>query len=259
LTELILSVKLAGRSSDGGSDGCCEGGSEGGCDRARNSSRNKVRDRGRGQEMGFRGKPQLLGYNCNLLWSKGKRFGSKRKEVWGVVNGLGWEWKRGVERLVGGKESSLERTNYRRHRMVELGCGHWEWDRSRYNRRSSGNLDRLSLPLLLVLWFWLWLWLRLIFRCLSLRLLNRLGGGLSFFMSSQMLSSSFGYFRSLFYWGKDRSNRKSCWSNRKVGSGNTETIDIVGDVVDSLYESIGVYILVSSSSYTKGILGFLFG
>jgi len=79
LTELILSVKLTGRSSDGGSKGSCNRGSDGGSDRCGDGSSEggsdgvknwgsySSRNRGGADKMRLRGKPQMIRYQGWLL------------------------------------------------------------------------------------------------------------------------------------------------------------------------------------------------
>merc|ERR1719367_1921484 len=62
-----------------------------------------------------------------------------------------------------------------------------------------------------------------------------------------MFSSSSSHFRCLLR------------GNWNVGSSNSESIDIISNVVDSLENSIGIHILVTSSSHSKSILSFSLG
>jgi len=45
----------------------------------------------------------------------------------------------------------------------------------------------------------------------------------------------------------------------EVGGGNAEAVDIICGVVDSLNEAVGINVLVTSTSNSKGISGFLSG
>merc|ERR1711997_811989 len=84
-----------------------------------------------------------------------------------------------------------------------------------------------------------------------------------------MFSSSSSHFRCLLrgHWCNQRScnrsnlsnNRSSLRSNWDVGSSNSESIDIISNVVDSLENSIGINILVTSSGHSKSILSFSLG
>merc|ERR1712012_314623 len=91
-------------------------------------------------------------------------------------------------------------------------------------------------------------------------------------MSSKMFSSSSCNFRCLCYsnrgykggcfrgkWGNKGGSCWSSWGNWDISSSNSESIDIIRDVVDSLENSIGINILVTSSGDTKSILGFSSG
>jgi len=93
------------------------------------------------------------------------------------------------------------------------------------------------------------------------------GSSFGFLMSSKMFSSSSCNFRCLCYsnrgykgssfrgnWGNKRGSCWSSWGNWDIGGSNSESIDIIRDVVDSLENSIGINILVTSSGDTKSIL-----
>merc|ERR1719367_2448358 len=84
-----------------------------------------------------------------------------------------------------------------------------------------------------------------------------------------MFSSSSSHFRCLLrgHWCNQRSCSRSYWSsnsnsfrgNWNVSSSNSESIDIISNVVDSLENSIGIHILVTSSGHSKSILSFSLG
>jgi len=102
---------------------------------------------------------------------------------------------------------------------------------------------------------------------LSFSLLHTVSLGFS--MSSKMFSSSSSHFRCLLR--GHRCNQGSCsrsnWSSKSnslrsnwdVGSSNSESIDVISNVVDSLENSIGIHILVTSSGHSKSILSFSLG
>jgi len=54
--------------------------------------------------------------------------------------------------------------------------------------------------------------------------------------------------------GGNEGSSISC--NREVGSGHTEAIDGVGNIVDSLKESIGINILVAATGHSKCVSRF---
>jgi len=101
----------------------------------------------------------------------------------------------------------------------------------------------------------------------SFSLFNAGSSSSSFSMGSKMFSSSSSNFR-CFYWGNwsykwgsswcnwasKWGNSWSSWGNWDISSSNSESIDIIRDVVDSLENSIGINILVTSSGDTKSIL-----
>jgi len=92
---------------------------------------------------------------------------------------------------------------------------------------------------------------------------------LGFSMSSKMFSSCSSHFRCLHrgHWCNQRSCSRSNWSSKSnslrghwdVGSSNSESIGVISNVVDSLENSIGINILVTSSGHSKSILSFSLG
>jgi len=91
---------------------------------------------------------------------------------------------------------------------------------------------------------------------------------LGFFVSSKMLGTSGGNFRSLLhrYGGDKRGRDRNFWSNGKsncsssgsywdIGGGNSESVDIISSVVNCLDHIVGINILVTSSGHSKSVLG----
>jgi len=85
-------------------------------------------------------------------------------------------------------------------------------------------------------------------------------------MSSKMFSLGSSNLRSINH--SNRSNQRSSswssnWSNFRgnwnICSSNSESIDIISNVVDCLEDSISINILVTSSGHSKSILGFSLG
>jgi len=120
----------------------------------------------------------------------------------------------------------------------------WNWKTK--NRSSRNSIISLN-------WF-------------SFSLFNTGSSSSSFSMGSKMLCSSSSNFR-CFYWGNwgykwgsswcnwasKWGNSWSSWGNWDIGCSNSESIDIIRNVVYSLENSIGINILVTSSGDTKSI------
>jgi len=51
-----------------------------------------------------------------------------------------------------------------------------------------------------------------------------------------------------------QTNSGSSRSHWDVGSGNSEPVDVVSGVVDSLDDIVGINVLVASSGHSKGVL-----
>jgi len=91
---------------------------------------------------------------------------------------------------------------------------------------------------------------------------------LGFLVGSKMFGTSSGNFRGLLYGyrsyegGGDRSHGgygeislDQGGSNWDVGSGNSESVDIISSVVNCLDHIVGINILVTSSGHSKSVLG----
>jgi len=89
-------------------------------------------------------------------------------------------------------------------------------------------------------------------------------GGL---VSGKMFGSSSGNFRGLLYGKRGnqggghrdlgshrQTNSGSSRSHWDVGGGNSEPVDVVSGVVDSLDDIVGINVLVASSGHSKGVL-----
>ena len=96
----------------------------------------------------------------------------------------------------------------------------------------------------------------------------RLGG----LVSGQMFSSGSGHFRSLLYGQRShqggghwnlgshgQTDSSSSGSHGNVGGGNSESVDVVSSVVNSLNNVVGIHVLVAASGHTEGVLGFRSG
>merc|ERR1711887_132945 len=89
------------------------------------------------------------------------------------------------------------------------------------------------------------------------------GGGGSIISSSKFsLSSS--NLRSVFdsnwegeveNWSSKRSNFRSCKGNGKVGSSNSESVDGVSNIINSLEKTVSINVLVRASGYSISITG----
>merc|ERR1712235_84365 len=136
---------------------------------------------------------------------------------WGSSGGSNWESS------IGKVESS----------------GIWVWESS--DSWSSSNSDLFSL---------------------SLSSLSRSGGGLIKSSLEFSLGSSnlWGILNGNWDWEvKDwslkRSSSRDSWSNWEVGAGNSESVDWVSNIVDSLEETVGVNILVGAGGHSIGVSG----
>jgi len=160
-----------------------------------------------------------LGLNCG--WGLNNRL-----DKWGMGNsGSSWEnsWGSNWESSIGKVESS----------------GIWVWESS--DSWSSSNSDLFSL---------------------SLSSLSRSGGGLIKSSLEFSLGSSnlWGILNGNWDWEvKDwslkRSSSRDSWSNWEVGAGNSESVDWVSNIVDSLEETVGVNILVGAGGHSIGVSG----
>jgi hypothetical protein len=201
--------------------------------------------------MGLRVEPERLRGESKLLRTERKRLRCKlertvRKKLWCEVKrprckeGLRCreevrlEWCRAEGSLVRSEEGEVDRSG----------------DCSR-NRAEDGGLG-LGLSLLPVgLRLRLGLRLGLILR-LSLLPLGQTSSSLGFLVSSEMFSTSCRHLWSLLHW-------EGGSGHGDVGAGHTETVDVIGDVVDSLYEAVSVDILISPTSDSEGVLGLSLG
>jgi len=89
------------------------------------------------------------------------------------------------------------------------------------------------------------------------------GGGSSLSGSESLLELSLGSgnFGSVFNWGRAdwKDSGGGTWGNWDVGSGNPESVDGVGDVVDALDETVGVDVAVRTAGDAVGGVDLLLG
>jgi len=159
--------------------------------------------------------------------------------------GLSCERKRGVD--WSRKDEGLVSQSY------------WSWEDGRLNQERRDSEDGSSWNAIAGL-------NRLGFAPPSLR--NGSNLGLGGFVSGEMFSSGSRHFRSLHYgqgshqggghWNLgshgETNSSSSSGSYRDVGGGNSESVDVVGGVVNSLNHIVGINVLITASGHSEGVL-----
>jgi hypothetical protein len=76
-----------------------------------------------------------------------------------------------------------------------------------------------------------------------------------------MFSTSSSDLRCFLNWKRSnwKGNSRVSSSHRDVGASNTESIDRISNIMDSLQNSIGIHILIAAMGNTKSILGLHMG
>jgi len=239
LTELVLSVELAGghggdgNRGNGGRLGDGDRGGKGGRSNREGSSMGGNLDRG--GDKGSRSSTHKGGCRCE---------GSRGKPSNGSKGGRGKPGYRGNGSRMGNGSSE---------NRGRLDKGSWGSGDERGMNLGHSNEDGSSRDLVIT------------FNGLSLTPLplnNWDSGSLGSCVGSQMFSTGSSNLRGLHYrdlGSNDRGNgeagSRSSHGYGDVGGSNSESVDIIGNIVDGLQDVVGINILVATTGHAKGVLG----